>query len=173
MKILGTINGEDVFPGKTFVHDGAVGELRQAVRIVLFDESKKIALGYYPPKDKHPEGEYNLPGGGVDEGESIGQALQREALEETGCCIKNIEELGIIKESQVGKEIKHYQDTYCFIADLKGSKMTPIFTKRELEDKLEVRWVSLEDAIKFIENRQQSFGKIRSLICLQEVINSR
>jgi 8-oxo-dGTP pyrophosphatase MutT (NUDIX family) len=42
-------------------------------------------------------GYIDFPGGGVDDGEDIKEALKREAFEETGAVIGELKELGIIK----------------------------------------------------------------------------
>jgi len=174
MKILGTINESDIFPNNPSIPEEQLGKLRQAIRIVLFDNDKKIAMGYYPPSQQNEMKEsYGLPGGGVDEGESIDAALLRESFEETGCNIKNIKELGIIKEFGVGKKIKHNQDTYCFMADVDGDKKFPEFTEREIDEGLEIRWVKIEDALVYINSKSLCFEKIRELLCLEEVKNQK
>lgn len=168
MKLLGTINESDIFPNNPPTPEVELGKLRQAVRVVLFDENKKIALNYYPPKENYPIGTYNLPGGGVDEGESVESALLRESLEEVGCKIKNVKELGVIKEYGVGKKVKHNQDTYCFTAEVDEEKMSPDFTERERGDMLEIRWIPLQEAMGLMNGEPLTFAKVRSLICLQE-----
>ncbi len=168
MKIIGTITESDIFPNQIPTPVDQYGELRKAVRVILFDEDKKIALGYYPPKVTHPNGEYNLPGGGVDD-ESVVDALSREVLEEAGCRMKNVRELGVIKEFGVGKKIKHNQDTYCFVAEVEGQKGQPQFTKREKQDLLEVRWLPLEQAIDEITKQDLSFSRARDLMCLESL----
>ncbi|OGE35220.1 hypothetical protein A3C32_02750 [Candidatus Daviesbacteria bacterium RIFCSPHIGHO2_02_FULL_41_14] len=169
MKILSTITQADIFPGQISTPAKQMGELRQAVRVVLLDKDGKVALGFYPPKENYPNEEYELPGGGVDEGESITDALARECLEEVGCKIKDVKELGVIKESGVGKNIKHDQDTYCFMALVDGEKGEPQYTEREKQDLCEVRWMPLNEAFEKISNQEPGFSRSRSMICLNEV----
>jgi len=171
MKILGTIKESNVFPDQTPTPEEQLGKMRQAVRIILFDKEGKIAMGYYPPREGHPIGGYNLPGGGVDDGESIIMALYREGLEEAGCQMKKVRELGMVKEFGVGKRVKHNQDSYCFVAEVDGEKGTPKFTEEEIKDKLELRWLTLEETINFFGEQSLSFAKVRSLLCLEEVKN--
>lgn len=170
MKILGTIRETDIFPDQPSTPEDQPGKLRQAIRIVLFDKDRNIAMGYYPPTPNNGmKGSYGLPGGGVDEGETVNEALLREASEETGCNLKNIQELGIVKEFGVGKKIKHNQDTYCFAAEVEGEKMMPKFTEREIKDGFEIRWLTIEDVLKQINNKDIGFEKARELICLREL----
>ena len=170
MKLLTTIKESDIFLNQVPTPKEQLGEIRQSVRIILLDENKKIAMGYYPPREGSLGG-YNLPGGGVDEGESIKEALLRESLEETGCHIKNIRELGLIREFGVGKKVKHNQDTHCFVANIDGEKGIPKFTDEEIKDMLEIRWLTLADALESVNSQSDSFAKIRTLTCLQEVKN--
>ncbi len=162
MKIIGEIRDKQIDQDK-------LGQLRQAVRCVLVDKNKKIAVGYYLPNINFPNGEYNLPGGGVKRGENIEDALVREIKEEVGCNILKIKELGLIKEYNVGKTTKHNQDTYCFIAEIDGKKGPLQLTKRELRDNLQVKWLSLDEIIEKIKNQEKSFAKTRNLICLGEL----
>ncbi len=172
MKTLGTIRETDIFPDRIPAPDEDLGGVRQAVRIVLFDADRKIAMGYYPPRENISLGGYNLPGGGVDDGESIQEALLRESLEEIGCHIKNVTELGMIYEHRVGKKVKHNQETYCFAAEVDGPKLSPQFTEEELEDKLELQWLDIEDAAKLTAAQSPSFAKVRTLMCLEEARNT-
>ena len=57
---------------------------RDAVRVVLTDEGGRILLFHAVTEDVGPAGWWELPGGGIDEGESYLQAAIREVREETG-----------------------------------------------------------------------------------------
>ena len=162
MKIIGEIKGPSI-------PENQLGKLRQAVRIVLFDKNKKVAIGHYLPKEEYLNGEYNLPGGGVKENETAEEALVRETLEETGCNIKSILELGLIKEYGVGKETKHNQDTYCFTAEIEGEKENPEFTEREKQDELEICWLPVDEVIEKIQGQEESISKTRNLTCLKTI----
>lgn len=57
---------------------------RDAVRVVLTDAGGRILLFHAVTEDVGPAGWWELPGGGIDEGESYLEAAVREVREETG-----------------------------------------------------------------------------------------
>src|SRR3989338_342037 len=140
---------------------------RKTGRAIIFDDAKNVALLHVTKKHYH-----KLPGGGVEEGEDVNEALRREALEEIGCDITNIQELGVIEEYRA-KFSKH-QTSHCFIANVDGEKKNPDFTPEELENVFEITWLSLEDAIKTLESEvgvedyEGKFINIRELTFLKE-----
>ncbi len=90
MKLLKTIRDKDL--GLDFAEPSVYRE-RKASRALVFDKDNNIALLHAKNKSYH-----KLPGGGIEDGEDIIQALRREAMEEIGCEIDNIKELGIVEE---------------------------------------------------------------------------
>jgi 8-oxo-dGTP pyrophosphatase MutT (NUDIX family) len=70
-------------------HDHSVHELRydlerDAVRVVLTDAGGRVLLFHVMTPDEAPDGWWELPGGGIDAGESYLEAAVREIREETG-----------------------------------------------------------------------------------------
>jgi ADP-ribose pyrophosphatase YjhB (NUDIX family) len=126
----------------------AVYEERRASRAVVFDDEGKIALLYAAKKQFH-----KLPGGGIEEGETIADALTRELFEEIGCSVNNIRELGIIEEYR--NRFKQHQLSYCYLADLDGSKGEPHFEEDEIADGFEPVWMSLEEATQTLEDEAE------------------
>ena len=57
---------------------------RHAVRVVLVDAGGRVLLFHAVTADVGPAGWWELPGGGIDEGESPLEAAVREVREETG-----------------------------------------------------------------------------------------
>ena len=68
---------------------------RLTARAVVVNPAEQLAVMYAAKYSIH-----TLPGGGVEEGESIEAALVREITEETGVTIASIEPLGIIEENR-------------------------------------------------------------------------
>lgn len=139
MKLLKTIDDKSL--GLDTPEPEKWGE-RRAARAVLMDGKGKAALMYSTIRGKH-----KLPGGGIDEGETIEQALRREIKEETGCNIKDIRELGITEEFWTVPSAVH-QISYGFLAEVDGKKGLPDYTKEEAALGFGVIWMPLAEAIK-------------------------
>lgn len=68
---------------------------RTAVRGVYYNKNKELLLV------NTNKGDYGLPGGGIQSGESIEQALRRELLEETGYYMTTVlDQLGCLEEAR-------------------------------------------------------------------------
>lgn len=72
--------------------------------VVIFNEKGQFLMG--KRKSNHANGRYCLPGGWIEFGETVEQAVKREAMEETGLTIKNLELLGFT-ENIFKEENKH------------------------------------------------------------------
>ncbi|MBI1308595.1 MAG: NUDIX domain-containing protein [Proteobacteria bacterium] len=139
MKLLLTLNPEGVSEKEV---DG-YGR-RTAARAVVVDGEGKLALLHVA---RH--GYYKLPGGGVDEGEDVAEALRRECLEEIGCEVEVKGEVGMVVEWR--KMFELHQTSFCFWAKVKGEKGKPAFTDSELANGFEMVWVEADKVLPLME----------------------
>ena len=62
---------------------GRQGDIRLGCSAAIFDESGRVLL-----TRRTDNGQWCLPGGGMDPGESMAEACEREVLEETGLSVR-------------------------------------------------------------------------------------
>ena len=164
MKLVKTIQFKDLRP-----EDIEKFKVRRAARAVVFDSNKNIGILYVGKNNYH-----KLPGGGLEGDESIEEALRRECLEEIGCNIEPFGELGEVIEYRDKWSLE--QHSYCYLANLVGEKGKPDFTQKEIDNGFEIKWVSLEEAIKLLESDKPEgyeggFIQIRDSSFLKEAKN--
>ncbi|MEW9097137.1 MAG: NUDIX domain-containing protein [Clostridiaceae bacterium] len=144
-------------------------KIRKAARTISFDESGKIAI-LYVSKDNYNK----LPGGGIEKEENIIEALKREVSEEVGTDIEVLGEVGTIIEYR--DEFKQLQIFYCYYSKVKGEIGKPNYTEEEINSGFKLKWMSIEDAINFLEkdepdNYMGKFIKERDKTFLKEFID--
>jgi 8-oxo-dGTP diphosphatase len=132
MTILLTLRDPDVLSG-TEGNDPSSFSVRRAVRAVLTDTKERVALLHVGKWNYH-----KLPGGGVEDGEDLQFALQRELQEETGCRAEILKEIGEIIEYK--NEHKEKQMSYCWLARQLGEANPPTFTDKELQNGFAISW---------------------------------
>lgn len=139
MKLLAEINIDKLDKRQT-----SNFRLRRASRAIVRNQKGEIALLGVTKYCYH-----KLPGGGIKPGETTIKALQRECLEETGCQIKIIKQLGTIIEYRKKWRLK--QKSYCYIAKVTTILGKPKFTREERKAGFKLSWVSLTQAKKLIK----------------------
>lgn len=145
MKTLITLRDSDVILGSAVVGDSTDFNRREASRAVVSDSDGKIALLYVGLDTYH-----KLPGGGIDPGEDVRTALERELLEEIGCRAEVTGEIGETIEYR--NELKLLQTSFCFTATQVGVKGEPDFTEKELREQYSIVWTdSVNSAIELLE----------------------
>ncbi len=164
MKFIKTIQFKDLR-----IEDTDKFKIRRAARAVVFDNNKNIGILYVSKYNYH-----KLPGGGLEGDEAIEGALKRECLEEIGCSTEIFGELGEIIEYRDKWSLK--QHSYCYLANVVGEKGSPNFTEKEIDNGFEIKWVSLQEAIKLLENDKPEdyeggFIQIRDSSFLKEAKN--
>lgn len=121
---------------------------REAARAVVYDTDGRVALLRVTKNAYH-----KLPGGGIETGEDVTTALAREMIEEIGCTITDIQEIGELTEyrDQWGMT----QTSYFYSAKQIGEQAEPAFTEEELTDGFEVVWANdIDAAIALLQSDQ-------------------
>ncbi len=142
MKNLLTIKEQDILPNSPIVDTSAFRK-RGAARAVLLDVNGQV---YLLNVSKHSY--HKLPGGGIDEGEDIKQAMERELMEEVGCKAEIVAELGTVVEYRNYDDGGLEQTSYCYLARQSGEQVASALEEGELaEGMFEVKAKSIDDAI--------------------------
>lgn len=146
MQILKIINPEEV-------NENSISDwrYRKAARAVVFDNKNKIGLLNVSKKNY-----YKLPGGGIEDGEDIKIALDRECEEELGIQVDVVREIGSIIEYRA--QFKLHQTSYCFLANTTHDyeKDIPNFTDEEKSSGFEIIWVEPKEALRLLNLKQTS-----------------
>lgn len=127
--------------------------IRFCARIILVDSQNNICI---IKSEKH--GYMQLPGGGIEKEESITQALSREAEEETGYLITNIDPLGYVVEKRGDIQNTHDWDqeiSFVFKAS-PAKKVSTKYTPIEIAEGFTPIWMNLDE---FIAKQTQKEGR--------------
>ena len=114
-----------------------------AARGIVLREDGKIAL-----QNKSNKNEYKLVGGGMEENEDPQIAFQREVLEEAGCEIEIIQQLGITEEYKSLQNEK--QTSHIFVAKVIKDIHHLNLTEKEKDEGAKLLWVEPKEALKLI-----------------------
>lgn len=120
--------------------DSSVVEKREAARAVLTDDQGLVPLLFVQKYEYH-----KLPGGGIETGEDIMTALERECMEEVGCKVDIKGEVGMVIEYR--SEWKFHQTSYAYFGKIL-EKGEPDFTQEELDEEFTVVWVPFNQVVK-------------------------
>ena len=139
MEILKEINEHSLGLGEV-EQFGEKYELRKSARAILQETEGKIAIQYL-----QNYGFRKLPGGGVDTGETLEEAVMREVREEVGCACEVSEMIGVVIEYRNNYNL--LQISYCFLAKIIGEKGIPTLEEGEVEEGQITLWMSPEEAL--------------------------
>ncbi len=114
--------------------------VRKATRAVLCNDAFQIAL-LHVAKD----GYYKLPGGGLENSESVSAALRREIYEEVGSGLQILQKIGVVIEYREQHEL--LQISYNFLCKTVGELVRPRLTAKELNLGFKPIWLDIDEAI--------------------------
>lgn len=144
MKNLLTIHETDINPGAPQINESKL-ILREAARGVVVGHDGEVYL-----LNVYTQNYHKLPGGGIDPGEDKVEAFKRECLEEIGCKVEVVAELGEITEYR--HQFNQKQVSYCYLAKQVGDQGESSLEEGELaEGHDEVKAKNLDDAIRILE----------------------
>ena len=126
--------------------------------------------------------DYSLPGGGVDENESLSDGFKRELSEETGAQgICNIKDFGIYEEYRPHNNTNFFPEcsimhmlSYCYTCDISEKLGETRLEDYEVKNGMQVSWIKIDDAIEHnletIKNdKKQGLSIQRETYLLQEI----
>ncbi len=120
---------------------------RYAVRSITIKDNKVLTLY------SNTNGDYSLPGGGIEGTETKTEALYREVKEETGYDVTDIKELYIeLKEYHKSKfksdNADYFENTsYYYLIDVSDMQGEQSLTESEIREKIEIRWQDIDAII--------------------------
>lgn len=136
MKTIITLDQHEL--GLFSADDGELTWTRRAARGVLTNDKAQTAMMHFTKT-----GVCKLPGGGMEDNETIEVALRREIREETGYEITDIRELGMVEENRQASGM--HQLSYCYMARVTDFVGTDL-TEKEAGQGMELVWVDTIDA---------------------------
>ena len=118
-------------------------KLRKAARGIVLREDGKIAVF-----NKANKNEYKLPGGGIENDETPQQAFIREVLEETGCVVEIVSQLGTTEEYKGQDNFK--QISYVFVGKVQNDTNQLNITQKEKDEGAKLLWETPQNALELI-----------------------
>ncbi len=128
--------GDKIQPDIRYIdRPGAYAVLERGGRILLTHQA-------------HPRPEFQLPGGGVEAGETPIRALHREVMEETGWRVDIRARLGCYQRYTFMVEYNLWARKICHVFACRPTRQV----SQDLEEHHENHWVAVDQAMQFISN---------------------
>ena len=112
------------------------------VGALIFNDQGKILLAQRGPKARNEQGKWEIPGGKVEYGEKLEEAIVREVLEETGVVVR-VKKLLKISDHILSAEKQHWVSPTYICEIVSG---TPSI--QEPEKSTQLGWFTLAEAKK-------------------------
>ncbi len=138
--------------------------VRDISRGVIINKEGKVAILKTVTNDMFVRDCYELPGGGVNEGESFIDAFKREAIEETGYEVNNIQEIGDVIDYYNLIERENHNHYFLGFATRHLGRKLEEYEKSMIQDLL---FVSIDEAIDLFDHKM--FGPVGVLIRQREL----
>lgn len=170
MKLLAEISDATIGIGPS-EQLGEHYQLKKNVRVILENDQGQIAVQHLQNYKF-----YKLPGGGVDEGETLEAAAVREVIEEVGCTCTIIRPLGTIIEYRDKYKLLHI--SYCFVAKVTSAVGAPTFEEDEITAGQTNIWVEPAVSVELITNGEKTnyesnFNIPREITFLEEYLKTK
>ena len=138
---------------------------RLAARAIVRNRAGLIGVSYIAKFDLH-----NLPGGGVEAGESPEDTVRREVREEAGCTCGQITPLGIVHENRGSQNF--VQQSWYDAVEAEEDDLPLMLTEKEKSNGICIKWVTMDEAVRLIENQDttmdsRKFVRARDLAALE------
>lgn len=122
---------------------------REAVRVIIFNNENKIAL--------YGSDYLLIPGGGVENGESLEDCCRRESLEEIGCRLTELSKLGLSREIKSRNNL--VQNAHYYKALIDGKVGIPTSIQSNEVNRI-IKWMTIDEAIKLLESYKESISDL-------------
>ncbi|HBS46295.1 MAG TPA: ADP-ribose pyrophosphatase [Paenibacillus sp.] len=119
--------------------------IRKSARAIVVNSQGKMAV-LFVSKEQY----YKLPGGGVEPGENLREALKREVLEEVGVEVEVVNEIGLVIEYRNKDELLQF--SYCYFCKVIGETQNTTYTEDEINAGYELNWIGIKEAVSIISN---------------------